>query len=378
MKSGIAIAMSGGGVRAASFHAGVLKWLAENGELSSISAISTVSGGSLLVGLVFHIGGYSWPSSEEYIKCVFPKIRAILTETSLQGSATRSLVLNPRNWRFLFSRACIISKTIESLWGIDAELNDLPVSPIWTINGTTAENGHRFRIKGTKLGDYGIGYADAPHFRLSDAMALSAALPIGIGPLQVTPSKYRWEKRESWTSDRLVVDYVLPFRRLHLYDGGVYDNLGIEPLFDVGAQEIKKQNGFVLDRLIVSDASSPISCQEIPSVLNLSRLKRLVHIMLDQVRSLRIRSFVNFLKMAPGSGAYYQLGSVPEEKIRKYGDLNAQKYVGTSLYEWLSPNEIRMASDYSTTLHQMKTFDFDLIAQHGYETSKWNNLLFGT
>lgn len=54
----IGIALSGGGVRAAAFHAGVLKRLAERGLLEHVAHVSTVSGGSLFTGLVFHAADY--------------------------------------------------------------------------------------------------------------------------------------------------------------------------------------------------------------------------------------------------------------------------------------------------------------------------------
>lgn len=47
----IALALSGGGIRAMAFHLGMLKFLAERSLLEEIHRVSTVSGGSLLVGL---------------------------------------------------------------------------------------------------------------------------------------------------------------------------------------------------------------------------------------------------------------------------------------------------------------------------------------
>jgi NTE family protein len=43
----IGLALSGGGIRAAVFHLGVLRRLAEQEFLENVSQISTVSGGSL-------------------------------------------------------------------------------------------------------------------------------------------------------------------------------------------------------------------------------------------------------------------------------------------------------------------------------------------
>ncbi len=372
----IGIALSGGGVRAATFHAGILKWLAERSELESISYISSVSGGSLFVGLVFHSNEYHWPSSEEYLTKVLPSIRSILTETSLQKVALKNLLLKPCNWKFILSKANIISKTIESLWKIDTRLKDLPASPIWALNGTTGENGRRFRIKGTRFGDYEIGYTDISNFKLADAMAISAAFPVGIGPLTFTTSEYKWEKRKSWDSEEVMEKYSPPFNKLHLYDGGVYDNLGIEPLFDIGKQEIKKQDNLVINKILVSDTSIPLLRGEIPHSINPFRIKRLIDIMLDQIRALRVRSLVNFIQMNPGSGAYYQLGSNPTDAIKRYGDLSVKKIIDLLENQWLNAEEIQKVSRYPTTLNQMTLSDFNLLVQHGYETSKWNDCLW--
>jgi NTE family protein len=54
-KRKIGLALSGGGFRASVFHIGVLTFLAEKKQLENISYISTVSGGSLLIGLIYSI-----------------------------------------------------------------------------------------------------------------------------------------------------------------------------------------------------------------------------------------------------------------------------------------------------------------------------------
>ena len=48
----IYLALSGGGTRAMAFHLGVLKCLAAENVLDRVKKISTVSGGSLLIGLL--------------------------------------------------------------------------------------------------------------------------------------------------------------------------------------------------------------------------------------------------------------------------------------------------------------------------------------
>ncbi|MCP6720516.1 MAG: patatin-like phospholipase family protein [Patescibacteria group bacterium] len=375
-KEGIGVALSGGGVRAVVFHAGVFKWLSEENELQNVLYISSVSGGSLLVGLVFHFNNYKWPSSEEYLTTVLPSICSLLTKASLQSEALRNLVFKPWNWRYILSRANIISNTIESLWDIKAVMRDLPVSPMWAINGTTGENGRRFRIKRNDFGDYETGYADISSFKLADAMSVSAAFPVGIGPFALKTKGFNWKKQKNWDSDESKENINPPFKKMHLYDGGVYDNLGIEPLFDIGNQKIKKQENGALKKIIVSDASTPLVRKKIPSPISPFRIKRLIDIMLDQVRSLRVRSFVNFIKNNPGKGAYYQLGSDPTASIKKYGDLNIKSVSKLFSSNWLDTYSIHEISTYPTTLNRMMSKDISLLIRHGYETAKWNDCLW--
>src|SRR5690242_15833272 len=93
----VSIALSGGGTRAMAFHAGVLRFLAEAGLLGRIAHISSVSGGSLLTGIIFQLSDWDWPAGKDYTSDVFPEIRRIMTETDLGVYALRALML-PTNW----------------------------------------------------------------------------------------------------------------------------------------------------------------------------------------------------------------------------------------------------------------------------------------
>ncbi|HOP31534.1 MAG TPA: patatin-like phospholipase family protein [Spirochaetota bacterium] len=371
----IGLALSGGGVRAAAFHSGVLKYLAEKGKLEDVNHISSVSGGSLFTGLVFSINSGRWPSSKSYIEQVFPQIRKTFTTTSLQGGTAVKLLFNPVNWRFIFSRANVVASTIEEKWNIKMTLKELPKRPLWSINGTTGENGLRFRVKGKDFGDYELGYTEIPDYKLANAMAMSAAFPFGIGPLCLKIDKLKWRKKENWNSNRYIENYRPPFKKLHLYDGGVYDNLGLEPLFDTGRQVIKKQSA--VDMVIVSDASSLLKEESIPNLLNPGRAVRVINMILSQVRSLRVRTFNNFLINNPGAGFYFMIGTSPVESIKAFRKSDVKIAKKLLQYDWLSEKGVKLAAGYKTTLKRMSEKEFDVISRHGYETAKWNFELFG-
>ena len=62
----IGLALSGGGTRAAVFHLGVLRSLAEVQMLEHVRYLSTVSGGSLIAALMFSENELQWPVSSAF------------------------------------------------------------------------------------------------------------------------------------------------------------------------------------------------------------------------------------------------------------------------------------------------------------------------
>ncbi len=358
----IGLALSGGGVRAMAYHAGVLRWLAETKRLEAIYLISSVSGGSLLIGQIFAINEMEWPSSKRYLKHVHPQIRHLLTTANLQSSALKRF-LNPKNWQYIFSRANVLSQTIEALWGVTEYMCDLPLTPEWSVNGTTAETGRRFKFDRVRCGDYEVGYIDAADIKMADAMAVSAAFPIGIGPFVIP-----WKKQPPTDNASERSSYA----KLHLYDGGVYDNLGLEPLFDIGTQQLKSDANY----LIVSDAGLALEREFSSGPLSPFRVKRIADILQDQTRALRVRSLVSYLIDTPNSGVYLHIGSDAGTHLEKYLSHNVDAVEELLEYQWLEPEQAASAARYKTTLQHLTDDDFDLIERHGYETAMWNERLF--
>ena len=372
-QSAIGLALSGGGIRAMAFHCGVLRWLAETERLERISQVSTVSGGTLACGLVLALHGWRWPTSKQYLTEVSIRMKAVLTAQNIVLAAV-GLLIHPRNWRYVLSRANVLAQAIETCWHVSARLSDLPREPVWTMNGTTAETGRRFRFKSDRCGDYELGYADASDFRVSHAMAMSAALPGVVGPLAIVTSRYTWKRRPAWNAAPESEQVVsLPYRRLHLYDGGLYDNLALEPLMDPGSQDFKN----AIDYLVCSDAGAPLARTSPGPSLNPFRVKRILDIALDQTRSLRIRALAHLLEHQPGRGAYAQIGADPAQRVRAYADRRPEVAEGLSRHAWLLPDEISLAASHPTTLWPLTPGEFDRLERHGYESIRWNELLFG-
>lgn len=354
------------------FHAGVLRWIAETERMEDVTHISSVSGGTLAAGLIFALNGWKWPTSAQFLNDVRPALTRLLTTRSLARAALLRLAWPP-NWRFAFSRANTVSQAIERSWRIDKCLSDLPPTPVWSINGTTAETGRRFRFKQDRCGDYEIGYADAARFKIADAMAVSAAFPGLIGPFAIRTSDYTWKRRPYWNAaEETEREVVLPFHRLHLYDGGVYDNLALEPLMDPATQALKNNVRY----LICSDAGAPLA-REASSVFAVRRATRLFYIVMDQARALRIRSLAKFLEKNPTLGAYAQIGANAVERLHQYKGLHPSRAVHLLRRSWLDKEEVKHAAGVATSFSQMRLRTFQLLETHGYESVMWNEVYFG-
>lgn len=341
----IALALSGGGVRAMVFHLGVMKHLAERGLLEDVERISTVSGGSLLIGLLLQQNQMRWPTSQDFLTRLLPTLRESLCTRSLQWGAARQL-LNPLNWRFLLSRANLLARALQREWQVQGALASLPSTPEWSINGTTAENGKRFRFKRQDIGDYTLGYTSAEWFPLASALAVSAAFPGGFGPLTLNAHQFEWHKRP-WDAPPDAATPIKPtFRRLHLYDGGVYDNMGLEPFFDAGRQSPKHEGCYI----ICSDAGAPLPSGFNKGPLNVFRLKRVADIMSDQSRSLRVRAFAHYLQQTTNAGAYL--------------------CINTAISDEETCPSAMFAASFPTTLRRLTFDEFDRIAAHGHAVTE--------
>ncbi len=323
------------------FHLGVLNRLAQAGMLERVKRISTVSGGSLVVGLILSESNLQWPSSSIFATKIYPSLRNKICSKSLQMGAAKQL-LKIHNLRYFLSRSNLLALTPRNDWGVNFDLIDLPISPEWSINGTTAETGRRFRFKKTSLGDYSLGYALPEKYPLANAMAVSAAFPGGFGPLRIQTKDFLWRKRPTWGSpDDTAAECTLAWDHLHLYDGGIYDNLGLEPFFDSGRCLSKVENHFI----IASDASAPLGTNFSGWSANPLRLKRVADIMSEQSRALRVRSFHHYLKQKPSHGYYIYIAK----------DDNR-----------LDNIERNFVSNFPTTLRRTSQDEFDRIANFAY------------
>lgn len=350
----VALALSGGGVRAAVFHCGVLQRLALDGLLESTTFVSTVSGGSLVVGLILCQNGHRWPNSEEFLDTVLPSVRHRLTTATLQWSyAWRSIVLP---WRLARGRAHVLADQLEAQWGIVGSMQDIPETPRWEVNATCYETGRNWRFSRRRMGDYVTNYVLKPRVSIADAIAASAAVPGVIGPLVIRSKDYDWCGYEK---GKPVVDATRA-KRYTLWDGGVYDNLGVEPLFKPG---IGYSDGF--DFLLVSDASAPLSLDVGMVQRTLKpwrRGLRLIDVATEQVRTLRARSLVAHLQQSLDSGVYLRIGNTVDKVYKPVG---GEVPAGVKLGD----DDVARAERFETTLRRLSGEEFELLRRHGFEVA---------
>ena len=350
----VGLALSGGGVRAAAFHCGVLRRLALDGLLESVNFVSTVSGGSLLLGLIVCRNGHRWPASEEFLDNVLPRVRDHLTTATLQWSYLWRSVVLP--WRLARGRANVLARQLEVQWGICGTMQDVPETPVWIVNATCYETGRNWRFTRRRMGDYKTNYVLDPTTPIAEAIAASAAVPGLIGPLAIRSDDYDWHRYES---SKLVASET-PAKRYELWDGGVYDNLGVEPLFKSGDGF---RDGF--EFLLVSDASAPLALDSgmLKRVLMpWRRALRLVDVATEQVRGLRARALIAEFQSQQAAGVYVRLGNTVESIYRAVGG-------NAPAGEKLGENDVAHAAEFETTLRRLSREEFDLLMRHGFEVA---------
>ena len=295
--SGIGLAVSGGGFRATLFHLGSLWRLNEFGWLPKLNEITSVSGGSIIAGLL----GLRWK------KLAFDE----------NGFATnfKSIIVNPvcefcsrtidipsfiKGVLLPFSHPSdyVISSYKKYLYG-DATLQDLPSDndgPRFTIYATSMQTGASVRFARPYMAEYHIGLLESPDVSLAHAVAASSAFPPVLCPVILKQNPDKWKKPDG--AD--LYEKKKLRSRLYLVDGGVYDNLGLERVWDT------------YRIVLVSDAGAPFDVKENPRSIKysqISRTKRTLDIISEQTRALRKRKLIDDYNNGVRTGTYWGISS---------------------------------------------------------------------
>ena len=255
----IALSLSGGGFRAATYHLGVLSYLnhlkTEDGTtlLDQVSAVSTISGGTL-TGLWLILRKSQGWSNERMLR----ELYRLLTTSDVCGRACREFLSSEnKNHSLIREMVRIYDEEIfhgATLGDLMEKIEDISIDD-FSANATEFINSVEFRFQvgkryktpngGTSQGIIGNAPYRLPRnigaqVLLAEVFAASSCFPGGFEPL-FFPRDFQLSKKAE------NADYVAKARVLPLMDGGVVDNQGIEPI-----NLIRDRRD--LDLFIISDA----------------------------------------------------------------------------------------------------------------------------
>ncbi|HWG43361.1 MAG TPA: patatin-like phospholipase family protein [Gemmataceae bacterium] len=286
LQSGVACCLSGGGYRAMLFHVGSLWRFNEAGLLPQLKCFSAVSGGSITAGvLASNWAALNFDSNRvagAFVDAVVNPIRTLARHTIDIGSVVGGL-LNP----FGTIAESIAAAYRKHLFG-NKTLQDLPDSPVFVFNATNVQTSALWRFTKAFMGDYRTGLVEKPAVELAVAVGASSAFPPFLSPVHLDVSGQQF-KPDS------IADLQYPpyTTKVVLSDGGVYDNLGLEPVFKH------------FDTVLVSDGGLKIAPEGEPASDWGRHAYRVLDLIDNQVRSLRKRLLIDAYRDHSRKGAYW-------------------------------------------------------------------------
>ena len=299
----VGLALSGGGYRASLFGLGTLWRLNDAGLLGQLDRITSVSGGSILAGVLAHGWarlGFSQGRAANFVPVVAEPVQKFCARTIDVSLGLKGL-LNP----FKSAGDYLIDRYRTDLFG-NTTLKDLPPPgpgvPTFLFYATNMQTGRSFRFQQDKVADYKLGESSRLIVPLATAVAASSAFPPLFSPivLDTDPSAWIETPRGSDNQAQTLADPDKLQRlrqRITLADGGIYDNMGLQRL--VGDSSDKA------DIVLVSDAGAPFTLEVDPHEDYLHQLGRVRDILIDQTRALRKRWLIEEFKAERRQGAYW-------------------------------------------------------------------------
>ncbi len=299
-REGIALCLSGGGYRAMLFHLGALWRLNEMGYLAKLARISSVSGGSITAGVL----GLHWNQIGVTAGGAAPGFGKVVEEVRKIAGETIDI---ESIWEGVFGPGTVserIQNAYDKLLFHGATLQQLPDEPRFIINATNVQSAVLWRFSKPYMADWRVGVVKSPKIPLSLAVAASSAFPPVLSPCELDLKKHGC-KFEPGSGDDLQQE---PYTsKAVLSDGGVYDNLGLETAW--------KSYRTVL----VSDGGGHIGPEPEPHRDWARHSFRVLEVIDNQVRSLRVRQMIGMYEKKEREGAYWGIRT----NIADYGLGNA-------------------------------------------------------
>ncbi len=347
--SGLSLCLSGGGHRAALYHLGALARLNEYGVLSRVTAVSSVSGGSIIAGLLAR----AWPGLrldpstgrfDNFDAMLSRPLRSYI-DLDLRDEVILKGQLRPEVWRGKKTITELFAEKLDQVLFNGMTLQELPETPDFTFCATNLETAVCWRYSRRRSGDYQVGWMDGLELPLCRAVAASAAFPMAFPPIveHFPPGQFRGGALEKRGQEHLT-----ELREsVSLTDGGVYDNLGLEPLWKTS------------DALLISDGGKPLNVAVNPDGGIMNRLLLASSISANQQEALRKRVLLARFKgmsseeFPPLRGTYWGPGS----NFRQYPRWLDEGYEGPVL---------EAITGIRTDLNAFAKGETAILVNHGY------------
>lgn len=283
------LALSGGGYRAMLFGLGSLWRLNELGWLRKLDIVTSVSGGSILNGVLATRWArlqWSGPVATNFVDEVAKPVMRMATRTvdvaaviagmvSISGTISDKVVA-------AYDRHLFHGATLQG----DIPPFEKGKTPRFLFYSTSLQTGSSVRIERKRLADYKIGAIANPDLPVARIVAASSAFPPVLSPVSLELDPDAWQFMEGAT----LFDEVDFKKELLLTDGGVYDNMGLEAIW--------KRCGTVL----VCDAGAPLDVDPDPPTDWTRQAMRVLSIVTEQTRALRRRELVDYFQKAVTTG----------------------------------------------------------------------------
>jgi NTE family protein len=302
-RDGLALCLSGGGYRATLFHLGAARRLHELGLLGRLDTISSVSGGSIFSGVLADAAAREgWEGAldvGDFEAQVAAPVRT-LTKKDMRTVPFLAHVLH--NWLLPGLRArhlvALCTKHVSAV-----ALDQLPDSPRFVFCATDVTFGVNWESSKLRTGSFQAGYLDdGGSWPVGRAVAASACFPPIFGPMPVGAAAARYK---GGSAPRDANGTALR-KRLGLSDGGVYDNMGLEPVW--------KSHSCVL----VSDCGAPFEFRAGGHVVR--RLMRYTSVVQGQAHAVRTRMFFTGITSDWHEGTVWGIGTTLDGRGTGYSD----------------------------------------------------------
>lgn len=284
------LALSGGGYRAMLFNLGSVWRLNELGWLRRIDMITSVSGGSILNGvLATRWRQLTWNAAgvaTNFHTVIAQPVRRMAGQTidvfaGIEGLLSIFSAISDKVTQ-AYDKALFNGARLQQ----DVVAFEKGKTPRFLFYATSLQTGSSVRIERKRLADYRIGEISNPDLPVARVVSASSAFPPLLSPVQLDLDPTQWKDFPGTT-----LFHREEFkRRMLLTDGGVYDNMGLEAIWD--------RCGTVL----VSDAGAPLDIDDAPPTDWTRQAIRVLDIVTEQTRALRRRRLMQDFQQTQEDG----------------------------------------------------------------------------